>query len=197
MKITVSGKNFNCGEALQTHVGDSLGAIVEKYFGAPLDASVIFSQAGHLFKADISAHVTRGISLQSHAEATDAHAAYQAAVDKLEKRLSRHKDRVRNHHTKASRKEIEALEAQKFILSGESEENEATINEDGSPAIIAEMSMPIETLSVADAVMRLDLGNLPALMFRNQANSEFNMIYRRPDGNIGWVDPKGSKKASA
>ena len=177
---------------MRTHVEESLQASVGKYFDNAIEANVVFSRVAHRYRTDISVHVGRGILVQSHAEVNEPYPAFDAALERLGKRLRRHKRRLRNHHKGAKEK---FLPAQQYILAGETEESLAEENEKQWPVIIAEMATEIPTLTVEEAVMRLDLGELPALMFSNSAHRGLNMVYRRSDGNIGWIDPQGEPPA--
>ncbi len=194
MNLTVSGKQIDIGDALRGHVHRSLDAAVAKYFDGALDGTVTFSRHAHEFRSDISVHVGRNIMIQSHATASDPYVAFEAACDHAAKRLRRHKRRLRDHNVRPVR-EIEATLARQSVIAIEAEEPEETFGHD--PLVIAEMQTNVQTLTVGEAVMRLDLGQLPALMFRNRANGLFNMVYRRPDGNIGWVDPQNGPASDA
>ncbi|MDE2028943.1 MAG: ribosome-associated translation inhibitor RaiA [Alphaproteobacteria bacterium] len=189
MKLSVKGKQIDVGDALRTHVETQLKDVVAKYFGSGLDAQVTFSRDAHLFCADITVHAGRGITLQSNASASEPYPAFDTALARLAGRLRRHKTKLKQHHHESAR-EAEASVAAAFVLRGDHEEE---VND--NPTVVAEMTTPIETLTVSEAVMRLDLGDLPALMFRNRANGGLNMIYRRADGHIGWVDPAESLAA--
>lgn len=197
MQLTVKGKQLDVGDALRTHVADSLTAVVGKYFNKPIEANVVLTKDAHLFKADIQVHVGRGIVLQSTADATEPYPAFDSACDKLAKRLRRYKRRLRDHHTEIGA--AEALPARYQILEAEAEDHqdEVEAQADGAhqPMVVAEMETSIATLSVSEAVMRLELAQAPALMFHNGAHGRLNMVYRRIDGNIGWVDP--AEKAGA
>jgi len=176
---------------LRLHVQTRLKEIVGKYFsGGTLEANVTFSREAHLFRADIAVHARRGIVLQSNASASEPYPAFDMAADKMAKRLLRYKDRLKKQHQEAPPEE--SFMAQSFVLNPEEETADAA--EGDNPVIVAEMTTPVETLTVGEAVMRLDLGDLPALMFRSRAHGGLNMIYRRNDGHIGWVDP--SQKAA-
>jgi ribosomal subunit interface protein len=193
MQITIKGKQLDVGDALKTHVDASLHGVFGKYFGNPIEANVVLSREAHLYRASIGVHIGRGLSMQSQAEAEAPYAAFDAAADHLAKRLRRYKSRLRDHHrSEPLTTEVGA----QYILAAESElEGLPTEDQNGAPVIIAEMSAEIPTLSVGEAVMRLDLSNGVAMMFRNRSHGELNMVYRRSDGTIGWVDPRASRAA--
>lgn len=194
MNLTVKGKNIDVGEALRTHVAQNLDRAIGKYFGNPIEASVTFSKDSHLFVADLAVHIGRGIHMQAEASAVQVYAAFDEALDHLAKRLRRHKRRLRDHH----RAEIESFRAAQYILAPQEEEeaDAHSVNGSEAPAVIAEMQTEIPTLTVGEAVMRLDLSDLKAMMFLNKGHGGLNMIYRRNDGNIGWVDPRLEVKAA-
>jgi ribosomal subunit interface protein len=194
MQLSVKGKQLDVGDALRTHVGDSLSRILGKYFGDAIEVSVTFSRHGHLYRAVVAAHVGRGIQLQAQGDADEPYPAFDSAADRLAKRLRRYKRRLRDHH-KDMGTALEALPAQQYILAGDAEPEAAEDETDGRPVVVAEMATEIPSLTVSEAVMRMDLAELPALMFRNSSHSGLNMIYRRPDGNIGWIDPRGNRGA--
>ncbi|MBI3440203.1 MAG: ribosome-associated translation inhibitor RaiA [Proteobacteria bacterium] len=188
MQLTVKGKHLDVGDSLREHVKEQLTHAAQKYFRNPIEATVIFSkEKNHLFKADISVHVGGGIVLQTHHEADDPYPAFDIAAKLVSKRLSRYKDRLRDHR--------------KYEVSSDTSATYTTIKGDESeaeggdePVVIAEMTTQIQTLAVSDAVMRLELGGMPALLFKNPKHGGLNMVYRRKDGNIGWVDPDGVKR---
>jgi ribosomal subunit interface protein len=186
MKLSVKGKQIDVGDALRAHVETQLTEIVGKYFSDSLEASVTFSREGSLFRADITVHASRNIVLQSSASANEPYPAFDAGLTRLAGRLRRYKNKIKHHHHEKTR-ETQAMIANSFVLHGADNGPEEEIND--NPAIVAEMTTPVESLTVSEAVMRLDLGDLPALMFRNRGHGGLNMIYRRADGNIGWVDP--------
>ncbi len=189
MHLTVKGKQLDVGDALRSHIADSLTGVFGKYFGNPIEATVILSREAHLYRAQVSVHVGRGILLQGQADADQPYAAFDMAAEKVAKRLRRYKRRLRDHH----RSEIETQRAQHYVLAPEPEEHaEDAVELDGKPAVIAELVSEIPTLSVSEAVMRLDLADEGAIMFRNLAHGGLNMVYRRADGNVGWVDPRES-----
>jgi ribosomal subunit interface protein len=187
MNLTVNGKGIDVGEALRAHVAESLDRVLEKYFSNPIDATATFSKQGHLFKVQISVHVGRGILMQADGDGADAYIAFDGASETVGKRLRRHKQRLRDHHREPT---DDSYAAKYFVLAdAESEETVPDAKGAASPAVIAEMEADIPTLTVSQAVMRLDLAGLAAMMFHNRAHGGLNMVYRRGDGNIGWVDP--------
>lgn len=198
MQLTVKGKQLDVGDALRTHVADSLNTITAKYFEKPIEAQVVFSRNAHLFRADISVHIGHNILLQAMSEATEPYPAFDTAADKIAKRLRRYKRRLRDHHMNAhhGREEAKvALQATYQVLEAEPEEVDEHHDEPQQPIVVAEMTTVIDTLTVSEAVMRMELAELPALMFRNSAHGELNMVYRRRDGNVGWIDPPGNPGA--
>jgi ribosomal subunit interface protein len=190
MNLTVKGKHLDVGDALRTHVEEQLSAVTEKYFSNPIDATVLFAHEAHLYRTDISVRIGRGIMLQSSAEATDIYPSFEAAAEKVGKRLRRYKRRLRDHHINGAIAAVEAeqVPARQYVIEAESHGEEE--DPSAEPVIVAEMDTTIETMSVAEAVMRMDLAELPALMFRSGSHGGLNMIYRRPDGHVGWIDPK-------
>lgn len=192
MQLSVKGKQLDVGDALRTHVGDSLSRILSKYFGDAIDVGVTLAKEGNGFRAQITAHVGRGIQVRAQGEAPDPYPAFDNAAEHLAKRLRRHKRRLRDHRNDKTA-EAGNLTARQYVLAdpgGEEEEDGGAL---GKPAVIAEMTTEIANLTVERAVMRMDLADAPALMFRNAAHGGLNMIYRRADGQIGWVDPRGNR----
>lgn len=195
MQLTVRGRQLDVGQALRGHVEESLNAVAAKYFSNPIEATVVFSREAHLYRSDVSVHVGRNILLQSNAEADSPYGAFDQAANRVAKRLRRYKRRLKDHHKNGQ--QDEPWPAQAYVLEAEPEELSEDHEEPTDHVVIAEMKTDIEALTVSEAVMRLDLGNLQALMFRNTAHSGLNVVYRRDDGNIGWIDPQGSTEAGA
>jgi ribosomal subunit interface protein len=197
MNLTVKGKNLDVGDALRGHVAESLDTILTKYFSNPIEATVTLSKQVHLFSALIAVHVGRGILLQSEAEADQAYGAYDKAAEHLTARLRRYKRRLRDHH----RADIQTQRAAQYVVSAagpdDSEGGDHEPTADSAPMIIAEMQTDIPALTVSEAVMRLDLSDQKAMMFLNRAHGRLNMVYRRNDGNIGWVDPSMTSETTA
>lgn len=193
MQVIVTGKQIDIGDSLRNHVETAMKSLVEKYFDKPIEAHVVFCRERHQLRADLSVHANRGLLLQSSGEAADAYAAFDGAADRLDRRLRRYKRRLRNHHARGKDGAV-AEAATAYVLAAEDTEAEAAVED--QPLVIAEMKTSIPQLSVSEAVMRLDLADLPALLFRNSARGNLNLIYRRPDGNIGWVDPDFTKQGT-
>lgn len=187
MEIRVAGHQVATGEALQTHASERLGTIIEKYFSRALSSAVTFGKApAGAFSCDIVTHVTQGLILKGHAVAHDAHHALDQAAEKIDKQLRRYKRRLKDRHEQASHAVREEEAAYKVFAI---EEPEAEVETDDAPLIIAETRVDIPEASVSDAVMMLDLRNTNALFFKNVATGRHNMVYRRDDGSIGWVEP--------
>jgi ribosomal subunit interface protein len=193
MHISVKGKQLDVGEAWRTHVEATLPEIVGKYFENAQGAQITLGKQGSTFHVDVVVHIGKKILVQSHGATGDAYSAFEEAANHLATRLRRYKRRLRDHHQRPD--QAEALPAQQYVLAGES--GEAESEEKDEPIVIAEMETGIETLSVGEAVMRMDLANLPALMFRNRAHGGLNMVYHRGDGHIGWVDPRGNRRGES
>ena len=189
MQVTVTGKQIDVGDSLRSHAEAATTTIVEKYFGRAIEAHVVFSRERHLFLSVISVHAGRGLTVQCHASSADAYAAFDDATVRLEKQLRRYKRRLRNHHKGNREEEPPAPEATDYVLAQGEEEPPSDDGKEQQPLVIAEMRTSIPQLSVSEAVMRLDLADLPALLFRNSKHGNLNLVYRRRDGNVGWIDP--------
>ena len=195
MLVTVKGKQVDVGDALRGHVETELVNVVSKYFANPLESQIVLTREGHQFRADVTVHVGRGIMVQGQGQAQDARTACDGAIERVAKRLRRYKRRLRDHHKPGA--EVQEAPAYVLAATSESEESDGEHTTNGAaPAIIAELTAEIATLSVSDAVMRLDLMDEPALLFRHAGHGWLNLVYRRPDGNIGWVDPPAQRSGS-
>lgn len=198
MHITVAGKQVETGEALKTHVRDELTIISRKYFDHAVEANVTFSRdaKGYAFQCDINLKAGRNLFLRGEGEGADAHRAFTVAAEHVAKRLRRYRRRVNDHaRSLAAEREPEVAEpARQMVLRQEEDEEEtpdpALANGDDNPAVVAETPAEIHRLTVGEAVMRMDLAHVPVLMFRNRATNGLNVVYRRGDGHIGWIDPK-------
>ncbi len=191
MQIQIAGKNLDLGEALQTRIEQGLEAAVTKYFDRAIEGNVAMSKDSHLYDAECQVALPSGISLQSSGQATDPYAAFEVALDKLEKRVRRYKRRLRDHH-RVEKDPLPAEATSYFVVAPSDEEGDADdVDYDTveAPAVIAEQQKDIKTMTPSMAVMQLELTEVPALMFRNAKHGGLNMVYRRQDGHIGWVDP--------
>ena len=193
MKITVKGKNLDVGDALRTHAEDQLADAVAKYFDRALDATVVMSRQAHEFLAEISVHAVSGFTVHGRGAAVDAYAAFEQANERIAKQLRRYHRRLTSHHENMVAQE--SMRAQQYVVRAEPEHEELPV--DGQPTIIAELSTDIPTISVSQAVMRMDLADSHIQMFRDSGSGRLNVVYRRDDGNIGWIDPVDSRPSGA
>ena len=198
MQLTVTGKQVDVGDALRRHVETTLDTMLGKYFRTAIEAHAVFSREAHLITADVSLHVGRGMVVNSSAAATDHYVSFDAAAERLAKQLRRYKRRLRDYHGKARAPHLEGEAerpemAQAFVLAPIDDEDDnaadAPTADGAGPVVIAEMSTELPQLTVGEAVMRMDLADAPVLLFRNRSHGELNLVYRRGDGNIGWIDP--------
>lgn len=196
MDIRISGHQVDTGEALQEHVTSRLGSIAEKYFSRAISSHVTFRRAPHgAFHCDIICHVMSGLILKGAGEAQDAHICFDQAADRIEKQLRRYMRRLKDRHVQAAAAEaarnpengVESLDGAAYTVFAAAPEEEEPAE---APLIIAETRVDIPEASVSDAVMMLDLRNTNALLFINAGTAAYNMVYRRHDGSIGWVEPR-------
>jgi len=196
MQVQVSGKHVAVGDALQTRIGDELTQSIGRYFDRGGDAEVVVTRDGHSFRVDCVVTLASGQRLQSHGLGGDAHAAFGQAIDKIETRIRRYKRRLKSHSTAASAKQAEtaALLVLRAPEDADLEDGwdapEADHNGPPAAMIIAETQAPLRTMTVSMAVMQLDLTESQTIVFRNAAHGGLSVVYRRPDGNIGWIDPE-------
>ena len=187
MLYKITGKQINIGTSLQTHVKSTVDSIIEKYPGRPTDATVIFSKSSNEFMCEVSVHLSTGLTAQAGARDHEIYAAFDAASEKMEKQLRRYKRRLKSHHREREQP-VELSVASSYILSSQYESID-TEPDTLQPLIVAEMEQKILLLSVGEAVMQMELAGEPVLVFRNEGHNGVNVVYRREDGNIGWVDP--------
>lgn len=195
MDVNVQGKQMDVGDALRSYIQDKLEQIDEKYFNRGIDATVtIMPEGAAFYKTHISLRGGKDILLQAYATSKDVYSSFDDAADKVAKQLRRYKKKLRDHHARLqSTPEHEITKARDYVLAmgdespEEEQDNDVPTGED--PVVVAETATQIQTLSVSDAVMRMDLMDQPALLFRNPSHNGINMVYRRADGAIGWVDP--------
>jgi len=188
MDIRVSGHQVATGDALKDHVTERLQAIADKYFSRAISADVTFGKGPHdvHFTCAIVAHVMQGLVLKASNDGMDAHGAFDGVADKIEKQLRRYMGRLKGRHEQfqhAAREEEAA-----YVVFASGNEEEEVVGD--APVVIAETRVDVPTATVSDAVMMLDLRNTNALFFKNTGTGRHNMVYRRPDGSIGWVEPR-------
>lgn len=189
MEILISGKHIEVGESLKAHIEKRLGEVTHKYLDRVVNINVVIAKEAHLFKADINCNTgtSTGVMIKGTGSSEDVYACFDIAAEKIEKQLRRYKRRLTNHHKSAGAAPVlQPVSAKKYVLKDHEDEAH-----DDAPVIIAEKPTEIETLTVSAAVMKMDLAELPALMFFNSASGRINVVYKRADGNISWVDPEG------
>jgi ribosomal subunit interface protein len=196
MQVQVTGKQVDVGEALRSRISDEILSSIGKYFERGGDAEVVVGKNGHSFQVDCSVMLASGHRLESHGMGADAHSAFDAALNKVESRIRRYKRRLKNHHHPSGKAETAALTVLRppeadDELDGWGEE--ATGSEPPVGVVIAETEAPLKTMTVSMAVMEMDLTETHAIVFRNAAHGGLSVVYRRRDGNIGWVDPERTK----
>ncbi len=194
MTLRISGKNVDVGDALRTHVTDRVEDALTKYFDGGYNGHVTVSREGTGFKSECTLHLDTGIVLQVSAQDQEPRHSFDRAADKIEKRLRRYKRKLKDHHVHSGSGRDE-YEAASYVLA--STEDEEELPADYNPLVIAETPAKVKTLTVGMAVMELDLTEAPVILFKNAANGEVNVVYRRADGNVGWIDPALVAKQAA
>ena len=191
MKIDISGQNLDTGESFRDYAETNLQKSIDKYFDRAIAGSVILKKSLNNFSVKIIVTLTRRTKLETSGNSSDAHAAFDIALGKAEKRLRRYKRRLKDYRAKGDKKEL--IFAQETVLDSKDDFEEEMNNEDGMPPVLMELSYNIEEMTTEEAIMKFDLENLNALMYRNVSHQGLNMLYRRNDGAIGWVDPRGHR----
>ena len=189
MRYQISGHQIDIGESLTTHVKSELGEAVAKYAERPTDAQVIFSRRGHEYLCEATVHLSTGLSAKASGRASEIYAAFDDCREKMEKQLRRYKRRLKDHY-KDRKEPVEVFGAASYILAASEDDAGDREPETLQPMIIAEMETQIPSLSVGEAVMQMELAGAPVLVFRLEGKSAVNVVYRRDDGNIGWIDPQ-------
>ena len=185
MRYQISGKQIDIGAALQTHVQTELEEILSKYAGRPTEAYVVFSKSGHEYVCESVVHLSTGLNAQATGKANEIYAAFDASAEKMDKQLRRYKRRLNDRHEQSAHASREEEAAYRIFAPQEVDVEEAA----DAPLIVAETKVDIPESSVADAVMMLDLRDTNAMFFKNAGTGRHNMVYRRNDGSIGWVEP--------
>ncbi|MDX8454762.1 ribosome-associated translation inhibitor RaiA [Mesorhizobium sp. VK9D] len=193
MNLRISGKHMDIGDAFRTRINDRVGEAIEKYFDRGFSGHVTVIKSGSRFSADCMVRLDSGASLQATGDAQDPTLAFEAAADRLETRLRRYKRRLKSRNTGNGEEPTDIA----YTVMAPLTDDEEDIPEDFAPVIVAESSMTLRTMSVASAVIELDTSDSPVFVFRNAGNDHLNIVYRRPDGNIGWIDPSTTKVAQA
>lgn len=186
MGLRISGKHMEMGDAFRTRIETRIGEAIEKYFDGGFSGRVTVEKSGSRFSADCMIHLDTGMSLQAEGRAQDPQLAFDAAADRIEKRLRRYKRRLKSHQ--GAPQEAAWTDVSYRVMAPVADEDEE-VAEDYAPAVVAESFMQLKTMSVASAVIELDTKDSPVYVFRNAGTEAVNIVYRRPDGNIGWIDP--------
>lgn len=184
MSLRISGKHMDIGDAFRTRIEGRISEALEKYFDGGFSGRVTVAKEGTRFSADCTVHLDTGAALQGTAEALNPQAAFEAAAERVEKRLRRYKRRLKSHSPAHN-----AMDIAYRVMAPVGGADEEEVPEDYAPTVVAESTMALKTLSVAEAVIELDMRDNPVFVFRNAGNNEVNIVYLRPDGNIGWIDP--------
>jgi putative sigma-54 modulation protein len=187
MPFRVSGKNLDIGEALRGHISGRIVETLAKYFDGGYSGHVTVEKEGFGFRTECAVHLDSGITLHTEANAADAYASADQAALRIEKRLRRYKRRLKDRHA-ARTNGAAAIDAPSYVIEAPSHETDDEVTE-FNPVIIAESTTVLKQFSVSEAVMELDMTGAPVVVFRHANHGRVNLVYRRPDGNVGWVDP--------
>ena len=197
MGLRISGKNINIGEALRTHVSERLKSVTEKYFDGAVTGHVTIEPEGSGYRSDCTLHLASGVTIQADGRAQEVYASFDQTAAKIESRMRRYKRKLKDRSAAQYRDTTESEPVRYTVLSALDETEEAPSESEFKPAIVAESEKVLRQLSVSAAVLELDLSGLPVLAFRHASTGRVNIVYRRTDGNIGWIDPTGNDKASS
>ena len=187
MRYQISGRQIDIGDALREHVESELSVVVAKYAERPTEAVIVFSKSAHEYVCESTVHLSTGLTAQAKAHATEIYAAFDSCGEKMETQLRRYKRRLKDHH-RDREQPVELSGASSYILAS-SKDTEESEPDSLQPMIIAEMETKIPSVSVGEAVMQMELAGANVLVFQNENSSGLNVVYRRDDGNIGWIDP--------
>ena len=192
MNIQVTGKNVEAGDAYASYVGEKLRGVLQKYLAREVDSHIRLEKERGVFKTSCSVHLASGLKLEANGEGGDAYSSADEAVHRLESRVRRYKGRLKSHSSAAGARRKSGIDARDYVVSVSDDEAEAPA--DANPLIIAETERNIGELTVSEAVMQLDVSEAPFMIFRNAAHGGLNVVYRRQDGNIGWIDAEPAGK---
>ncbi len=187
MRYQVSGKQIDIGNALRQHVQEDLDVVIGKYAERPTEAVIVFSKDGHKYSCEATVHLSTGLTTQATGKAIEIYSSFDKCCDKIEKQMRRYKRRLKSHQ-KDRGTPIESTTASAYILAGSDVESHDSEPETLQPIIVAEMQTKIKSLSVGEAVMQMELDGAPLLVFKKEGQDAVNVVYRRDDGNIGWID---------
>jgi ribosomal subunit interface protein len=187
MSISISGKHIDVGDSLKAHIEGIVSGISHRYSGELIEAHIVVTKETHLFRVEFSAHISQHFVVRSHGDDTDAYRACDLAGERMESRIKRYKSRLRDRKRHGNG-EDHFIQAQQYIVNADDEDK----GED-TPLIIAEMTSTVPTLTVGEAVMRMDLSDHHVMMFKNSKHGGFNVVFKRADGHIGWIDPSIKK----
>jgi ribosomal subunit interface protein len=201
MPFRVSGKNIDVGEALRARINRRIAEATAKYFDGGFSGHVTIGKEGFGFRTECVIHLDSGIVLEADALAADAYASADQAAMHLEKRLRRYKRRLKNRQSVRADSEVldqqasdrRAIDASSYVIAAPAQDGEEEVTE-WNPVIIAETTTALKRLSVSDAVMELDMTGVPVIVFRHAGHGRVNLVYRRADGHIGWIDPPTIEK---
>ena len=198
MTIQITGKNLDAGDAFKTYAGDKISAVLQKYLGRVPDGHIRLERERGLFKTSCSVRRTSGLLLETHGEAGDAYASADSAAHRLEMRVRRYKSRIKNHSSAeaAARRRVD-VEARDYVVGVSEDDSDQEHRDEANPLIIAEGQRNIGHMTVSEAVMQLDLSEASFMIFRNAAHGGLNVVYRRNDGHIGWVDAESQPTSRA
>lgn len=183
MSINITGKHIEVGESLTSHIENVVSNISQRYFGDPIEAHIVVTKETHKFFIDFSVHISKHFVVRTHGEDSDAYRACDQAAERMETRIRRYKSRLRDRKRHGD-VDASMLPAQQYIVNAHEEDQG-----NDTPLVIAEMSSHVPTLTVGEAVMRMDLSDQPVMMFKNSKHGGLNVVYKRPDGHVGWIDP--------
>ena len=198
MSFRVSGKNIDIGEVLRARINDRVAEATSKYFDGGFSGHVTIGKEGFGFRTECVIHLDSGIVLEADALAADAYASANQAAERIEKRLRRYKRRLKDHQVRVDGHAVEAnaITAPSYVIATPAHDSDEDAGE-FNPVIIAETTTALKRLSVSEAVMELDLTGVAVIVFRHAGHGRVNLVYRRPDGHIGWIDPPAIDARSA